>query len=253
MKNETTFIFDIDDTLYDQVSPIIRACEEATGEPLPDEMQFYQLFRIRSNEVFYQVESGAISLEESRILRFQYAMADLGISVTRDQAGKFQRLYEENALHIQLSDVLIRFFAQCSLRGVRMGVVTNGPHEHQMKKFFNLGLERWISPYMVVVSGSAGFAKPDPRIFRFAERKMGLDPEHTWMVGDSLKNDIGGARAAGWNTLWLARHVMPFEKAEDFAPDLVAHTEEEMCEALLQILQREEEAGNRPEAVNDDL
>ena len=234
-KHETTLIFDIDDTLYDQVSPIVRACETALGRPLADQMEFYQKFRKRSSEAFDQAESGKLSLDESRILRFQKAMEDLGIAVSRDQAGDFQHLYEENALSIRLSQTLVHFFAECSLRGIRMGVVTNGPHEHQMKKFFNLGLERWISPYMVVVSGSVGYAKPDPEIFRCAERKMGLKPEYTWMAGDSLRNDIGGAKAAGWKALWLARHAMPFEKAEDYRPDITAYTEEEMCEKLLQV------------------
>ena len=120
-----------------------------------------------------------------------------------------------------------------------MGIVTNGPHEHQLKKFFILNLDRWISPYMVVVSGSAGYAKPDPQIFRIAEKKMGLCPAKTWMIGDSLRNDIGGAKAAGWKTLWLARHAMPFERAEDYHPDLTAFTEAQMCGMLLQVISSE--------------
>ena len=235
--HNTAFIFDIDDTLYDQVDPIIKACEQAAGQPVEDVTAFYQAFRNRSNEYFYQVENGQISLEDSRIYRFMRAMEDVGREATQDEARNFQRLYEENALHIKLSRTMLHFFAQCSLAGVRMGVVTNGPHEHQMKKFFNLGLDRWISPYMVVVSGSVGFAKPDPRIFQFAERKMGLDPGETWMVGDSLRNDIGGAQAAGWRTIWLARHAMPFENTKDIHPDVTVYTEKELCACLLNELE----------------
>ncbi|HUA69895.1 MAG TPA: HAD family hydrolase [Solirubrobacteraceae bacterium] len=49
----------------------------------------------------------------------------------------------------------------------------------------------------VIDSTVVGVAKPDPRIFEVALELAGADPGATVHVGDTLVNDIAGARAAG--------------------------------------------------------
>jgi putative hydrolase of the HAD superfamily len=49
----------------------------------------------------------------------------------------------------------------------------------------------------VVTSAEVGAAKPDPRMFRRALGLAGVAPAEALHVGDSLENDVAGARAAG--------------------------------------------------------
>jgi putative hydrolase of the HAD superfamily len=49
----------------------------------------------------------------------------------------------------------------------------------------------------VVPSAVAGAAKPDPRLFAAALDAAGVGPERAVHVGDSVRHDIEGARAAG--------------------------------------------------------
>ncbi len=49
----------------------------------------------------------------------------------------------------------------------------------------------------VVTSAAAGAGKPDPAIFEFALEAVGATAEHALHVGDSLEEDVAGARAAG--------------------------------------------------------
>jgi putative hydrolase of the HAD superfamily len=58
---------------------------------------------------------------------------------------------------------------------------------------------------MVIASGEMGVAKPDPAIFQVALDKLLLGPEAVWHVGDSLANDVAGAKAAGLTSVWLNR------------------------------------------------
>jgi putative hydrolase of the HAD superfamily len=60
----------------------------------------------------------------------------------------------------------------------------------------------------VVTSASAGSAKPDPGIFERALQVVGARADQTLHVGDSIENDIAGARAAGIRPV-LVRHDGP--------------------------------------------
>jgi putative hydrolase of the HAD superfamily len=59
----------------------------------------------------------------------------------------------------------------------------------------------------VVVSAEVGVGKPDPRIFRLAAERLGVDPREAVMVGDSLVRDVGGAKSAGMPTVWIDRDL----------------------------------------------
>jgi HAD superfamily hydrolase (TIGR01549 family) len=57
----------------------------------------------------------------------------------------------------------------------------------------------------VVGSADVGFAKPDPRIFHEAARRLAVSPTRILHVGDSLTDDYRGAEAAGLVPVHLVR------------------------------------------------
>ena len=123
---------------------------------------------------------------------------------------------------------------KCAEKGIKMGVITNGPYAHQVRKFYTLGLDKWFSMNQLIVSAGVGVAKPDIRIFQMAEEKWGMIPEQTYMIGDSLENDIQGARNAGWKTIWMNHHRYSVPKSMK-APDYIVYTEEEMKNLILDL------------------
>jgi putative hydrolase of the HAD superfamily len=61
----------------------------------------------------------------------------------------------------------------------------------------------------VVISAELGVAKPDPAIFRAALDRLGAGPDGALHVGDSLEDDVAGARAAGLEAVLVARNGAP--------------------------------------------
>jgi putative hydrolase of the HAD superfamily len=57
----------------------------------------------------------------------------------------------------------------------------------------------------VIASAAVGARKPEPAIFRCALERCGADPACAVHVGDSLEEDVAGARAAGIAAVWLNR------------------------------------------------
>ena len=114
-------------------------------------------------------------------------------------------------------------------RGIRVGVLTNGPSAFQRRKLEVSGVGRELDA--IAVSGELGVAKPDIRAFELALGLLGTAPHETAMVGDSLENDVRGAIRAG-----LARAIWLPGRRDGSAPDgaLVARSVSEVP-VLLQL------------------
>ena len=57
----------------------------------------------------------------------------------------------------------------------------------------------------VTISSLAQAAKPAPQIFQIALEKHAVDPEETLHIGDSLRDDVEGAKKAGLHAVLLDR------------------------------------------------
>ena len=86
---------------------------------------------------------------------------------------------------------------------LQLGLITNGPSEHQRSRIEPLGLDRYFEA--IAVSGELGVRKPDPAIFRHVLRALSVTPAAAVYVGDSLEADVAGAKAAGMAEVWLNR------------------------------------------------
>jgi len=54
----------------------------------------------------------------------------------------------------------------------------------------------------VIASADYGVRKPHPRIYDIATRKMGLEPQEIWFVGDKPQFDVKGAITSGMHPVW---------------------------------------------------
>lgn len=77
------------------------------------------------------------------------------------------------------------------------GILTNGVGRVQRGKAEANGLDELVEE--IVVSNPVGVRKPDAELFEIAAERLPAD-EHCY-VGDTLSEDIVGARAAGWRAI----------------------------------------------------
>ena len=87
-------------------------------------------------------------------------------------------------------------------RGVRMAIVSNFV-DTLPGVCARSGIDRFFE--VVVASVHAGAMKPDSRIWNVALRRMGVEPEDAWHVGDNYWADVLGARAAGLTPILIDR------------------------------------------------
>lgn len=229
-------LFDLDDTLYDQAIPFCAAYENVflRGWEVPVE-QLFAASRHYGDQVFEKARTEEMSMEEMYRYRIQKAFEDFQIQITDDEAMEFQRSYAENQYKIQLTEHMRAILDLCREKAAVLGVITNGPSVHQRLKAEALGINRWIAAENILISGDLGYAKPDIRIFLWAEKQMGLIKGDTYYVGDSFDNDIAGASKAGWNTIWMNRRKRE-NKNQMIKPDICVSDEKELYEVMEQVL-----------------
>jgi len=168
--------------------------------------KFYLLSRYYSDVKFEASRSGEMTMDEYHIYRIQEAAKDLGVFLTDEQALNMQKEYKENQQKLQMSDMTISILELAKENDVKLGIITNGPSEHQWAKIEALGVEKWIPRENIIVSGDLGINKPDKRIFEVMQEKLQLGVESLYYIGDSLENDIVGANNAGWKSIWINRY-----------------------------------------------
>ena len=226
-------IFDIDDTLYSRRDLILRSARDVLQSSVTAEDHFMKIFYECSEENFPRIMAGQITPWQSNVERFVKTLCRLGVVVKEKDGVAFADRYEWMQNHLTLSGQLEHMMERLADgSGILLGVITNGTSDRQRKKFNMLGLDRYMDPGMVVVSGEVGASKPDSAIFRAAQERFGLGPDDLWMVGDSLSADIYGAKACGWHTLWLCRDGAQADRVDT---DLTARSEEEMSRLVLEL------------------
>ncbi len=106
----------------------------------------------------------------------------------------------EHARHFELYDDVVPVLAELKKRGLKVGLVSNTSRDlDAFVHHFGIEVDAWIS------SGSHGKVKPSPLIFAAALELLEVEAADAVMVGDSLEDDVEGARACGMRAILLDR------------------------------------------------
>jgi putative hydrolase of the HAD superfamily len=129
--------------------------------------------------------------------------------IIRGMGGDSDRTYEcavemtrawEHAYNFQIFEDVLPVLTELRDRGLKLGLVSNTGRD----------LDAFVAHHgldvdAVVASGVHGKTKPHPTIFLAALDRLGVSPAEAAMVGDSVEDDVEGARAVGMRGVLLDR------------------------------------------------
>ena len=228
-------VFDVDDTLYEQIVPFEKAYKNLFNMDI-DMEKFYLLSRYYSDVKFEASRNGEMNMDEYHIYRIQEAAKDLGVYLSDEEALNMQKEYKKNQQKLQMSDITISILNLAKENNVKLGIITNGPSEHQWSKVKALGVEKWIDRENIIVSGDHGINKPDVRIFEIMQEKLQLPNDSLYYIGDSLENDIVGANNAGWKAIWINRYKRKL--SDNVYIYKIAENNDELFEIITEIFEK---------------
>jgi putative hydrolase of the HAD superfamily len=110
-------------------------------------------------------------------------------------------------------------------RGYTLGIISNLIGTREIPAW--LEAEGFV-PYFksVALSSAMGIRKPSPEIYLEAARRAGVEPVKCAYIGDNLKRDVTGTRAAGFGMLVIMISPAALAEAEITAenrPDVIIH------------------------------
>jgi putative hydrolase of the HAD superfamily len=124
-----------------------------------------------------------------------------------------REIYQEWAAcqHFSLYEDVAPTLTVLAERGLRLGLISN-THRSLTSFQSHFELERLISA--AISSSEHGYMKPHPSIFEAGLRLLDVAAGEAMMVGDSLKQDIEGARRVGMHAVLVNRSSELSARAE---------------------------------------
>ena len=202
-------LFDLDDTLVDHRGAADRGVRTwlsslglaTTETELEEHVDRWFALEARHYERCQRGEITYVEQRRARIRSFLPGWDLADDAVADDTFAGFLACYQ--AAWRAFGDAL-GAVEKARAAGLRVGILTNGERPIQEHKVRRTGLAGLGVP--IFASSELPAAKPDRRAFHAACSALGVAPERVAMVGDSLRHDVLGARAAGLTGILLDRH-----------------------------------------------
>ena len=213
-------LFDLDDTLvttgradarrWQEVRALIRA-----ALPSVDPAAFADRYALADADGRPLVDAGAIAYGDFRRARLRRALEPW--AVPNDAlVATYEQVCEASIARCRAFRDAGPCLRRLRARGLRVGILTNGPVDVQRRKLALTGLGDVVDA--VLVSAEVGVTKPAAEVYHLACERLGLAPGSVAMVGDSRPNDVDGPLAAGLaSAVWLVRRRTPEGAARSLA------------------------------------
>jgi putative hydrolase of the HAD superfamily len=218
-------VLDLDDTLY-PYPPCNEAGKAAAFERARElgydwsRAEFDDAYAAGRRDVKREL-SGTASTHE-RVLYLKRAVElQTGESRSGDALALGEAYWDGYVAAMELFDGVTEALRELRDAGVSLAVATNLTTRVQLRKLDALGVDEHVD--VVVTSEEVGREKPGSVMFTLPMSRLGVTPDETVVVGDSVRSDVEGGNAVGATTVLansdasgLAGHRAPDHRIESF-------------------------------------
>ena len=201
--NISAISFDGDMTLWDFLQ-VMRYSLKQTLTELQRKVPTQRASELTIDEMIFirdqlaeEVKGRIWNLEEIRQGAFERTLEYVGYP-DKNLAAHLNTIYRKHRFgDIELYPDVIPTF-DILTQQFKLGLLSNGNTYPE-----RCGLEGYFD--FVIFAQDAKVEKPDPKIFEITVQKAGCEFAQLLHVGDSLENDVAGAKNVGIHAVWLNR------------------------------------------------
>jgi putative hydrolase of the HAD superfamily len=187
-------LFDMDNTLFDFVAVKRIACREILSYLGKGDKSL----KIDPEELFRYFLRGTYGFEDYENIR-DY-MQERKLFTEQAYRNCCETYDREKLQNLKLYPGVKNTLEELKKLGLRLAVITDADRYHAHARLTRVGL---LNSFDLLVSADMiGTKKPDPAHFLFALDALGIKPEESLVVGDSIKRDIVPAHRLGLKTAY---------------------------------------------------
>lgn len=192
----TTVVFDLDDTLYDEIdycrSGFSAAAEFLAGRP--DTSSAERIFAA----MWRQFMSG------NRSRTFNAALDELGVGYDQRRIGELIDVYRNHVPKIELPSDSRDILAELSTK-YTLALLTDGFLPAQQLKVQSLGIERYFAQIIYTEELGRECWKPSEAGFEKVLESLGIQPDSAVYVADNENKDFIAPNRLGFATVQILR------------------------------------------------
>lgn len=197
LPSVNTYIFDLDDTLYDE-SLFVRGGTKAVLEwlALRYDLKLPSLLKMMSS----------ITATFPRNEWYQKLIEKVDISPSQWLIDEMVEIYRNHLPHLRLFSDAARFLTKIrGKKGVILGIITDGMVSVQKSKVRSLGLPQIMDLQIFTWSKGIEYQKPNSWAFEYVEKKIGSSGAECCYFGNDLRKDFLTPNRLRWNTVYVHR------------------------------------------------
>ena len=183
MKTKKVIVFDLDDTLYNEID-FLKSAYKEIASIISDELLLDYTTIYEQMLEFYHAKKNVFSeiLSQYKLI---YSCQDL------------LNLYRNHKPNIKLTSDRKDVISWLKCNDISMGILTDGRSLTQRNKIEALGLNKYISE--IVISEEFGSEKPNINNYKHFETIFGQ--AQYFYIGDNIKKDFVTPNACDWITI----------------------------------------------------
>lgn len=200
MANYYCLLLDSDDTILDFTTAQRRTVQQTLEHfEFPADEAAQNLFLEIEEKIWEEFNQGKIKKEKLLTERFTRFFRQIGREADpRVMNEYYLAVLSHHPEPVPGADVFLKTVSEVAT----LAVLTNGLEGVQIPRIRMSGLGRYLDD--VLISEKVGIAKPNPKLFDLALKRLGVENKRrVLVVGDSLTADIKGGNAAGLDTCWI--------------------------------------------------
>ena len=152
----------------------------------------------------FDVETGQVELGESFWNKWNAnLLTEIGIENGAEHLGRRISAMWWDYASLEIYADVLPTLSDLATNNVLVGIVTNALRNDYEQMLRRVGIERYFD--VIVGTDDCNAAKPDPRMFQHALKKLNLKPFEAIFVGDDLRRDYEGSKKVGMKPVLIDR------------------------------------------------
>ena len=196
-------LFDLDDTLYEEMT-FVESGFHAVSTHISNKFNF--------NKAEVHSSLMGILSKHGRGRVFNKCLEHYGL-YNSDLVKDMVEVYRSHHPDICLDPDAISTLKGLRMRGIKLGVITDGLCSVQKNKVRALGLKELVDIIIYTDEIGKEYWKPHSIAFQLAANSLEIEPHEAIYVGNDPTKDFAGPNSIGMQSVHLCRNKHPIEKS----------------------------------------